>query len=134
MALKSMRSRHSQTGEDSEIFFRGEDGTEASIRIRGTQWSNLISGILREMGVAQKAQLSSLKGLDRRAFWLASPPKVTSLRGAVSTEGVPVLTLELDGNSELDLSLEGISIPALIEWLSNLDEVQESAPGSSQPN
>lgn len=134
MAIKSIASRHTQDGSTSEIIFKDEDGTESAVRLRGNQWPNFISGVLREMGVAQKIQTDSLKGADRRGFWLTNAPRVLSFRGAVTRDGVPVLTLVLGEHTELDLSLSEISIPALIEWLSDLEEERQATPEPSQPN
>jgi hypothetical protein len=120
----------SEDGHVAQLQFVRASGVSAYIQFPAAETASLLLSIEKALGEVFSLQRSLLKGQDPRTFFTIGAKRVSAIQGAVSTDGIPVLSIVLEQGVRLDLSLEGISIPELIEWLVGLNEASTQSPTS----
>jgi hypothetical protein len=130
--LKNVTASMTQDGRFICFTLEREDASKHEIVVPFSDLATLSLLIEQQSKISIERQELALGGTDRRSFWPMSAKRVTRLRGAKTSSGDPLLTIELSGGIALDLAFEGTDIPALIEWLENFQK--PSQPPKSPPS
>jgi hypothetical protein len=119
-----------EDGRIVELHLIRKSGKTAYVPVEFNDLSNLVLRIQEAAGQAWDLQKQALGGVDPRLVHPITVSVVDSLQGAYSTSGEPIMTVALKSGLRIDLRVPLEDIPALIEWL---EELQASPVRGEQP-
>lgn len=120
--LKQTRGALSDDGRVFLLTFTRTDGSEHEVIIPFDTLADLTGLLEGTSAEAIKRQEATLHGQDRRAFYPVKKRKLTKIGGGVTPDGLPILTLGIDKNLQMDFALPLAQIPELISWLRRLEQ------------
>ncbi len=118
----------STDGQEITLTVVDAAGSAVTIAADAKHANDLYLALEEAAYMAREHQRASIKGLDPRAFFPVNVKTVTALGGAVSTDGTPVLDIEINGKMRMSLALKPDDLRALIEWLERLEGDSQAEP------
>lgn len=120
LRVKQVGSRTSPDGREIILKFLDGAGGQVEVSAATNEIPAIVEGIERQMGNALELQRRVFKGVDPRLTDSVRARSVEKIQGAVSTEGVPVLSIETKTGMRLDLALDRSHIEGLLEFFEAL--------------
>ena len=120
----------SEDGKVVELRLIRKNGKTAYVPVEFSDLSNLVLRLQQAAGQAWELQRQVLGSVDPRLVHPITVSVVDSLQGAYSKSGDPIMTVVLQTGLRIDLGVPLDDIPALIEWL---EELQASPSKGEQP-
>jgi hypothetical protein len=109
-----------EDGKVVEVRLIRKNGKVALVPVEFGDLSNLVLRIQQAAGQAWDLQTQALGGVDPRLVHPITASVVDSLQGAHSTSGEPIMSVVLRTGLRIELKVPLDDIPALIEWLEEL--------------
>jgi hypothetical protein len=132
LRLAGFKTAIAPDGSEVAFTFLRADRTETTVKIPFNDLAEFILGLEAQAGEAAAKLSASLRGVDRRLMMPVKKRDVTKLQGAVARGGLPILTVELDGRLQLDMTFQAYQIQDLVEWLEQLRSQTNMEP--TKPN
>jgi hypothetical protein len=125
--VKAVGGGMSDDGHTFMLQFGLANGSATAITFPAAAASSLMLDTEKALGSLQRRQRAMLKGEDPRIFFPIGAKRAKTFQGAISHDGRPVLSLLLETDLRLDISVDPAQIPALIEFLRDLLTTQRKA-------
>jgi hypothetical protein len=119
--LRGHKAAVSDNGRFCVLTFTTADGKDHEIIVMFDQLADLVGRLEAASKESIARQTAALGGQDPRTFYPVKRRRLTTVGGGVTTDGVPMLALGIDGTLQLDVGLPVEQIPELIEWLRRLE-------------
>jgi len=122
--VTSIVSALSENGAIAELKFTRGNGTISHIRFPTEQTSSVMLSIEQSLGELFEKRLKITKGVDPKLIFPVAAKTVTTVQGAVSRQGTPVITFVLSSGLRLDFAVDRELVRELSEWLATLEQAQ----------